>query len=257
VRRSLPLLGFLLLILCSCKVTKLRHDGEDPPRMTIPVERASSTPVIDGRLDEAVWKTAAQTPPFVNPSSGGASAGDFGGTARLAADATFLLVAFDVTDPAPISPFGPQEDDPHIWSRASGVELMIQPCGGGDNRHYFELQVDVNGALWDTHFDDYNRPRTRTAKGMRYGHQRWRSGTLRAVRRTRSGYMVELAVPWRSLGFGAPKNRTCQLPPTPGDRWRMNLYVFRDGQRRAAAWSPLLGRGNFHRAERFGTVLFR
>jgi hypothetical protein len=44
--------------------------------------------------------------------------------------------------------------------------------------------------------------------------------------------------------------------PTAGEAWRMNLYTFRDGQRDSLAWSPLLGQGNFHRATRFGRVVF-
>jgi hypothetical protein len=46
------------------------------------------------------------------------------------------------------------------------------------------------------------------------------------------------------------------VPPRPGDTWRINLYSFRDGQRAALAWSPTLRRGNFHKASRFGRVVF-
>jgi hypothetical protein len=34
----------------------------------------------------------------------------------------------------------------------------------------------------------------------------------------------------------------------------MNVYAFRDGQRQSLAWSPLRGRGNFHKSERFGRI---
>jgi hypothetical protein len=44
--------------------------------------------------------------------------------------------------------------------------------------------------------------------------------------------------------------------PSQGDVWRVNLYSFRDGQRQALAWSPILGEGNFHRASRFGRLRF-
>jgi hypothetical protein len=60
-----------------------------------------------------------------------------------------------------------------------------------------------------------------------------------------------MAIPWRSFTSA----RTA-VPPHAGDTWRMNFYSFRDGQGDALAWSPLLGRGNFHRAQRFGRVRF-
>jgi hypothetical protein len=46
------------------------------------------------------------------------------------------------------------------------------------------------------------------------------------------------------------------LPPSPGDLWRVNLYSFKDGQRAALAWSPLLREGSFHRTRRFGKIQF-
>jgi hypothetical protein len=128
---------------------------------------------------------------------------------------------------------------------------MMQPGDPGDNRDYYELQVDVNGAVFDSHFDDYNAPKTGTGPDTRFGHQEFESHVQRAVYKGRGFYAVELAYPWASL---APAR--VAVPPKPGDVWRINLYSFRDGQRHALAWSPLRGRGNFHRAERFGRIKF-
>src|SRR5262249_31658909 len=38
-------------------------------------------------------------------------------------------------------------------------------------------------------------------------------------------------------------------PPRPGDAWRMNFYAMKNNG--GAAWAPILGVGNFHRAPRF------
>ena len=127
----------------------------------------------------------------------------------------------------------------------------MQPGDPGDNRDYYELQVDVNGAVFDSHFEDYNAPITGTGSEKRFGHQEWSAQLERAIFRGRGFYSVEVALPWSSL-TGA---RTA-IPPHAGDVWRLNLYSFRDGQRRALAWSPLRGRGNFHKSERFGRVRF-
>ncbi len=130
--------------------------------------------------------------------------------------------------------------------------MMLQPGDPGDNRDYYELQVDVAGAVFDTHFDDYNAPITGSGAARTFGHQEWSSQVERAVfNQAGSFYSVELALPWSALAQGrAP------IPPRAGDVWRLNLYTFRDGQRQALAWSPIRGQGNFHRSSRFGRVRF-
>lgn len=218
-----------------------------------PVPATGSAPTIDGVLDDAAWTHAARLGPLVDPGGGtDAPKHPVATLARLTWDATHLYLGIVVRDKAPTSPFGRDDDDPHIWGAASGVELMLQPGDPGDNKDYYELQVDVNGAVFDTHFDDYNMPISGNGNDKRFGHQDWRSQVRRAVSVQQGAfYSVEIALPWAAL---APA-RTA-IPPKPGDVWRLNLYSFRDGQRRALAWSPLRGRGNFHRSERFGRVRF-
>jgi hypothetical protein len=129
---------------------------------------------------------------------------------------------------------------------------MLQPGDPGDNRDYFELQADTAGARWTTRFDDYNRPISRGPDGAtRYGHQDWEPALALASRVDAEGYTLELKLP-----FSALTGVRSAVPPRPGDVWRGNVYTFRDGQRDALAWSPLLGRGNFHRTSRWGRLAF-
>jgi hypothetical protein len=219
----------------------------------VAVPRARVAPRLDGALDDAAWSTAARLGPFVDPSGGGeAPKSPVAAVARLTWDADKLYLGIVIHDRSPESPFRRDEVDPHVWGAASGVELMLQPGDPGDNRDYYELQVDVNGAVFDSHFDDYNAPITGTGAERRFGHMDWASQVERAIYRLPGKlWAVEIALPWSSVtGARVP------VPPRPGDVWRLNLYSFRDGQRRALAWSPLRGRGNFHRAERFGRVRF-
>lgn len=209
---------------------------------------------LDGRLDESAWQQAARSSAFVDPGDGRvATASRVQAQARLFWDLRYLWVAFEVKDPRPSSPFAADAVDPHLWEKSSAVELMIQPGNPSNGRHYYEIQVDVHGAVWDTRFDDYNQPIVRDAAGsQRFGHQEWASG-IRIGKSVRpGGYTLELAIPWTSLS--SPQ---AVVPPRPGDTWRMNFYAFRDGQAASVAWSPLLGQGNFHRASRFGRVVFR
>lgn len=219
------------------------------PELGVPKVAAGSI-VIDGKLDEPAWQRAASTGMFVSPGDGRpVPKSKVNARALLAWDDARLYVGMRVWDAAPASPFGKDDVDPHVWARASGVELMLQPGNRSDNRDYFEIQVDVAGAVWDTRFDDYNRPVSGGPSDdqKRFGHQAWRSETERAVSVDPGRYCIELSIPFSAFG---------PSPPRVGEVWRANFYSFRDGQADALAWSPLLGQGNFHRASRFGRLSF-
>jgi len=223
-----------------------RSDGRLPELSAPKVARGSV--VIDGKLDEPAWQRAGSSGMLVSPGNGRPlPKSQVNARARVLWDEERLYVGMVVWDAAASSPFGRDDVDPHVWARASGIELMLQPGNRDDNRDYFEVQVDVAGAVWDTRFDDYNHP----VGGGRFGHQDWQSGIERSVGRDRDRYVVELALPFRALGTS-----TQPRPPRPGEVWRSNFYSFRDGQGDALAWSPLMGKGNFHRSSRFGRLLF-
>jgi hypothetical protein len=230
-----------------------RSDGNLP---SLAVPRVDDGAIaIDGKLGERAWQSAPSSGMFVAPGDGRpVPKSGVNAHVRLLLSDKHLFAGFVVHDKSAKSPFGRSDVDPHIWGEASGVELMIQPGDFGDNRDYYEVQVDVNGALWDTFFDDYNRPITgATEAEKRFGHQEWVSDCQRAVDVDSSAgrYTIELAIPWAKLS----SKRTAS-PPEKGQTWRMNFYSFRDGQRDSLAWSPIQGQGNFHRAARFGRVTF-
>jgi hypothetical protein len=230
-------------------ITNVRHPGED----TIagePLAIPRFTPAIsDGKLDD--WSKAAVLGPLVEPG-GGAEARAIPTFALAGWDDTRLHLAFVVRDAEPVSTFAGTDVDPHVWGASSGVEMMLQPGDPGDNKDYYELQVDVNGATFDSHFDDYNAPITGQGPARTFGHQDWSSQAERAIHVEKGRfYAIEIAIPWSAF---APAR--VAIPPKPGDVWRMNLYSFRDGQRRALAWSPLRGQGNFHKSARFGRIRF-
>jgi len=218
------------------------------------VPRFTSRPVIDGRLDEAVWRTATLLGPFVDTNDGHrvSASHPVAATARIGWDDERLYLGFVVADGHPVSPFSRSDLDPHLWGSASAVEVMIQPGDPGNNRDYYEIQIDTAGAVFDTHWDDYMVPLQGGPAERVFGHQAWSCAAERAatVDAGRS-YTIELALPWSALATG----RTA-IPPRAGDIWRLNLYSFRDGQRQALGWSPILGQGNFHRSSRFGRVRF-
>jgi len=211
---------------------------------------------VDGKLDEKPWETAGFTGPFVGPGDGKAPPDHpVNGAAKVVWDDSNLYVGFVVEDKEPSSPFKATDKDPHIWEKSSAVELMIQPGDPGDNKGYFELQVDVNGAIFDTSWDDYNVPIEGADEATKkFGHMEWASGLKQAVvvDKEKKNYTIEVAIPWAS--FKAREG--ISVPPKPGDKWRVNFYSFKDGQKAALAWSPILGAGNFHKTSRFGEITF-
>jgi hypothetical protein len=135
------------------------------------------------------------------------------------------------------------------------VEIMIDPHGDGDNKDYFEIQVNPQNLVFDSRFDSYNQPR-QEPNGP-FGHEDWSSGLVSAVQVQGTldqpgdrdeGYVVEAFIPWKSF---AP---IVKGPPELGEVWRMNFYAMQNNG--GVAWSPILGQGNFHKASRFGRIVW-
>ena len=208
---------------------------------------------IDGRLNEPEWTNAAQTGPFVDVGSGQPNPGiPVQGSAKLMWDDQFLYVGFDVLDRHVHGGWPAGAKDPHLWERDT-VELMIDPDGDGDNKDYYEIQINPQNLVFDTQYDDYNFPNG-NGRGP-FGHEEWSAGLTSAVQihgtvdndaDVDQGYTVEAKIPWVSFTKAHPS------PPSVGSTWRMNFYAMKNNG--GTAWSPILGQGNFHRASRFGRV---
>jgi len=208
---------------------------------------------IDGVLSEGAWKGAAGTGAFVDVGSGLPNARiPVQGNVRLLWDDTFLYAGFEVKDAQIRGGFAEDAKDPHLWDRDT-VEMMIDPDGDGDNKDYYEIQVNPQNLVFDTQYDGYNFPNG-NGRGP-YGHEEWSAGLTSAVKLAGTmdndsdddeGYTVEVKVPWASFA------KAKRSPPAVGDVWRMNFYAMQNNG--GVSWSPILGQGNFHRASRFGRV---
>jgi hypothetical protein len=222
-----------------------------PPRTDIPVyeaERTNAPPALDGRLDDAAWRDAPETAPFVRTMDG--AAGEPATTARFAWDDEHLYIAFDIADELLKCTF--EGHDANLWEQ-DVAEVMIDP--DSDGRNYVELQVSPTNLVFDTRFDLRRSPPPA-------GERRW-SSHLRAGVEVRGapnddddddGYTVEMAVPFRSLVDA----RATTAPPAAGDEWRVALYVLdarAEGQLGVGWSAPLVG--DFHVPDRFGRVRFR
>jgi hypothetical protein len=208
---------------------------------------------IDGKLDDPAWERAAKAGPFVDVGSGRENPALWPkGSVKLLWDDAFLYAGFEVQDKQIRGGFAADAKDPHLWERDT-IEIMADPDGDGDNKDYYEIQINPQNLVFDTQYDDYNYPNG-NGKGP-FGHEEWSAGLVSAVALDGTmdedgdedrGYTVEAKIPWSSF------SKAKQAPPPPGSAWRMNFYAMQNNG--GSAWSPILGQGNFHRASRFGRV---
>ncbi|HEY6560760.1 MAG TPA: carbohydrate-binding family 9-like protein [Polyangiaceae bacterium] len=210
---------------------------------------------IDGKLDEPAWSSAPSSGPFVDVSTGRVNpTAPVSGQVKLLWSNEGMFVGFEVKDGDVRGGFKKEDKDPHLWTKDT-VEIMVDPDGDGDNQNYYEIQINPQNLVFDSQFDSYNQPK-KDPDGP-FGHQEWSAklksavtvqGTLDEAGDKDQGYVVEALLPWKSF------SKAKKVPPALGDTWRMNFYAMQDNG--GVAWSAILGQGNFHKASRFGRVLW-
>jgi hypothetical protein len=226
----------------------------------VPMLRADKLPKeqkikIDGKLDEEAWRTAPTAGPFLDVRTGRPnSAFPVNGSVKVLWNSDALYLGFDVKDPDVVGGFDAKQKDPHLWTKDT-VEVMVDPDGDGDNKDYYEIQVNPQNLVFDSRFEDYNLPK-KEPDGP-FGHQEWSSqlksavtvnGTLDNSADKDQGYVAEVMIPWKAF------DKAKKAPPEIGDTWRINFYAMEANS--GVAWSPILGQGNFHKASRFGRIQF-
>ena len=224
---------------------------------TLSVEKldASLKIKIDGKLDEPAWQTAASTGPLVDVRSGEPNQTfPVNGDVKVLWNDEGIYVGFSIADTDMIGGFEKGDQDPHLWTKDT-VEMMVDPEGDGDNLDYYEIQINPQNLVFDSQFDDYNKPKTEP--NGPFGHQDWSSNLKSAVALDGTvdksddedrGYTVEALIPWKSFA------KASKLPPDIGSSWRVNFYAMKNNG--GVAWSPIMGLGNFHKAVRFGRIVW-
>jgi hypothetical protein len=259
-------------------------DKDMIPAIEVPHLEESATDRIafDGVLDEPCWERAVSSGSFVDVGSGKQRKdARIRGEARMFYTDAGLYIGFEVRDGNVRGGFDPALTDPHLWERDT-VEVMTKPTDDGTNKDYYELQINPQNLVFDSHFDDYNAPRGGPAGP--FGHQEWHAtmksgvkvhGTIDDAGDKDDGYTVELFIDFDSFAGSdaarrddagsitawrnAPRSDAAKgdaakgaRPIWPGRTLRMNFYAMKDNG--GVAWSPILGMGNFHKASRFGRV---
>ena len=221
--------------------------ASEPPTL-VAVRTGAGEPVkVDGVLDEAVWGRAKATGAFVETMSGGEAAVKT--TAKFAYDDKNLYVAFESDDEDVWTSL--KERDDKLWTQEA-VELFID--ANGDGKDYVELQVNPAGAIFDSYLPAYRKNDNAWNSGMKAAVKV--EGTLNKREDKDKGWTVEIAIPWADTKGKGEYELT--LPPAVGQTFKINMFRLDMPQKqpqRAAAWSaPLVG--DFHKLDRFGTLIF-
>lgn len=234
---------------------------------------AVSPPAIDGSLDDAAWRAAPWTEPFVDIRGEGWRDPHLETRAKIVWDERFLYL-------------GAELEEPHLWAtladrdailyREHDFEVFLDP--DGDGLAYYELEINALGTEFDLFLDKPYRLKGRAniawdIEGLRTAVRL--DGTLNDPSDEDTGWSIEIAIPWSALRPpGAPADAAVAAP-RPGDAWRVNFSRVQwplavvDGQYRKRrepvdwsdhpednwVWSPQ-GEIDMHIPEKWGVVRF-
>ena len=171
---------------------------------------------IDGKLDDAAWKTAPTSGGFIRPKTLDAAPKDAQSEFRMLWDDDNLYIAVRCANPNIAS----LKETGAIWGQnTDSAEIHLVP-GNAYTSVYYEFAVSA-----------FNK----TFGPLRCFHDQWHKdtdwkgeGIKTAVQRGDGFWTCEIAVPLRMLKEGAPK---------AGDSWRVNIARNYPGG--ASCWSPL------------------
>lgn len=198
------------------------------PVPTVTAREIQTTPVIDGRLDEACWQGQSEIPGFIKVGTNAPAAHQT--RVRLARNNAWLFLAFECADPrAGEIKMTRTERDASV-NRDESVEVFISP--GTDGRTYYHFMLSAGNVQGDNRAEFGSRNIPWAAH--------WRSAAVSDA--TRQVWTAELAIPLFLL-----------MDKSGSDAWRFNVCRNKwHHDAEASSWAPLAE--SFHTPEKFGVL---
>lgn len=188
--------------------------------------RISEGPVIDGRLDDMPWRKAGIANGFVHTH--GKKLPEAEVAAYVAYDDRALYVAARCHEPLMGNLVANSKTrGPNVW-QDDCVELFLDTNRDRETKAHFV--VNCIGVQQDNLLGE------RGVAGV---------GWTAATHHEAAAWTVEMAIPWSDLEVPPPKR---------GEVWGFNFNRSRRTQAAYVDWSATFG--NFHRAERYGDLIF-
>lgn len=185
----------LVVFICSSA-----HAGESKRR--IPAVRTSAPPIIDGRLDDPCWASAAKAVGFTDFITGRLVEDQT--TVSLLYDEKFIYLGFDCRDsqPGTITARETVRDSKFQNSNSNGpnntednVEVDLDPFLTHSGRDISKFSVNAIGTL------------SASIAGGRGSKAEWKGDWDAAVQRTPNGWVCEMRIPWVSFHFPSDHKR--------------------------------------------------
>ncbi len=236
-------LSMLCIALAIASVNIIDTSGQSPHLPVYEVSRTATPIKVDGKLDDAVWTKASRFSDLVLNLDGSQSS--YKTEARALYDDQFLYVSFRCVDDNIWATY--KKRDQHLWDEEV-VEVFVQ--ADPHQNSYIELEVNPLGTMLDIYLLAIRKPlhyESWNSQNLKWGIQVL--GTVDGKNGDKE-WTCEIALPMEDI-VTAPN-----LPPRPGDRWRLNLYrVEKLPTPASLAWSPTRN-DDFHLPGMFGEIVF-
>lgn len=220
MRRSLVLLTALAIAI------PIGSALQAQPKPVATVYRTSQPPVIDGNLNDPCWSKAQVLDHFSMKDTGIPAHSKT--SARMLYDSKAFYIAFECQEPdkRELTTNKTKQDDYVL--NDDNVGMFIQPSW--TNEHLYQIRINPIGTISDQYDWDMN----------------WSCNVKQAESRTKTGWTVEMAIPFSSFGKA----------PVKGDTWKINLCRFKPwGSGEYSAWSCPFG--EMYVPQRYGTIDFK
>jgi hypothetical protein len=223
-----------------------------PPPLAYACHFTGRPPIIDGKLDDAVWKQAPWTTDFVDIEGALKPAPRFRTRVKMLWDHRYLYIAAQLQEPD-VKATLTQHDS--VIFKDNDFEVFVKPLPA--TASYYEFEMNALNTGWDlflakpyksggTADNSWDIPNLRTAVAVQ--------GTLNNSADKDEGWTLEIAYP-----LDAFKSRQNVPAPVPGTQWRLNFsrVEWKAGQPREDnwVWSPQ-GLIDMHVPERWGYLNF-
>ena len=225
---------------------------------------ATKSPIVlDGKLDEASWKSAPWTNDFNDIEADLRPIPRQRTRAKMLWDADYVYIAAEISEQH-IQGTITKHDE--VIFQDNDFEVFIDP--DGDNHAYYEFEMNALNTTWDLFL-----PKPYKDGGVADNSWEFQGlksavhleGTINDPSDVDSFWSLEIAIPWKAF----PKHPGYSLPPRNGDQWRFGFsrvewqFDVVDGKYQKVpktkednwVWSPQ-GIVDMHRPERWGFVEF-
>lgn len=225
----------------------LGAEGDPPVTREAVCRWADKAPVIDGKLDDAVWKKATVIEHF--PTFWAKKDNGKGTRARLLWDDDAFYFSATMTD-AELRAFGTKHNDT-LW-HGDVFEVFLKPSV--DRPEYYEFEFNPHSAILELPFPKRGFDFDTLAAKPSLGSEAVAvvEGTLNKPGDKDKGWTVEGRIPWSIFAMSGGK-------PKVGDEWLFALCRYDygpEGTKPVLMSSAPLTQPNYHRYEDYGRLRF-